>query len=422
MPCSAQRLSETEDGRALRVECGSAGVCGAKKPDHVAAADRSERWRARPGPTALGTRRQRCTQETRARNRSRRRTRDEAAIAQELESGLHDRPTSRVVRRATTEVERRSAGDVEDRSVVGDLTNVHVEEVAWDGHRAPSIKSNGRSDQQQSKHPAGHQTHEYPPSVGPLQGPEGPLTSVGAIVEHTKPATGPISPELVLVDPDLAAGARAALPDSPWPAPVRIEPREPTRHRGEPTRHRRIPVAATFSFLSFAALVGILGVSLLPARDQPTFAAEGQRTLPAAPSTTTGVSRHRAAPSPTTEVSPQPAAPQSKNPSTQRTGGARRSPVRKPVPSGKRTLPRFRPTRTFAWVSQAGAAYYQVAFFRNGRRFYQRRTRSARVTVPRRVRFAPGDYRWTVRPAFRVQDGVRLADPIVDSTFRTGRD
>ena len=107
-----------------------------------------------------------------------------------------------------------------------------------------------------------------------------------------KPAIGPISPELVLVDPDLAAGARAALPDYPWPAPVRIEPREPTRHRGEPTRHRRIPVAATFSFLSFAALVGILGVSLLPTRDQPTFAAEGQRTLPAAPSTTTGVSPH----------------------------------------------------------------------------------------------------------------------------------
>ena len=91
-------------------------------------------------------------------------------------------------------------------------------------------------------------------------------------MEPTKPAIGPISPELVLVDPDLGAGARAALPDYPWPAPVRIEPREPARHR-------RIPVAAAFSFLSFAALVGILGVSLLPTRDQPTFAAEGRRTL-----------------------------------------------------------------------------------------------------------------------------------------------
>lgn len=233
-------------------------------------------------------------------------------------------------------------------------------------------------------------------------------------MEPTKPATGPISPELVLVDPDLAAGVRAALPDHPWPAPVRIEPTAPTRHR-------RIPVAATFSFLSFAALVGILGVSLLPTRDQPTFAAEGQRILPAAPSATTGVSPQRAAPSPTTEVSPQPAAPQSKNPRTKRMGGARRSPVAKPVPSGRRKLPRFKPARTFAWVPQARAAYYQVALFRNGRRFYQTRTRASRLTLPRRIRFTAGDYRWTVRPALRVQNGTRLADPIVDSTFRIGR-
>jgi hypothetical protein len=34
----------------------------------------------------------------------------------------------------------------------------------------------------------------------------------------------------------------------------------------------------------------------------------------------------------------------------------------------------------------------------------------------------PGGYRWTVQPAIRAQNGVRLADPIVDSTFRVGRD
>ncbi len=218
-------------------------------------------------------------------------------------------------------------------------------------------------------------------------------------MESREPANGPISPELVLVDPDLAAGARAALPDRPWPASVRIEP--PT-----PTPDRRIPVAEILSILSLAALVGILGVSLLPARDQPTFAAEGQRIQPAAPSPTTGAST-------------QPTTPQGTNSSTKRTGGAPRKPAVKP--SGARKLPRFKPTRTFAWVSQVRTAYYQVAFFRNGRRFYQTRTRSARVALPRRVRFTPGDYRWSVRPAFRVKNGTRLADPIVDSTFRIGR-
>jgi hypothetical protein len=242
-------------------------------------------------------------------------------------------------------------------------------------------------------------------------------------VEPTKPATGPISPELVLVDPDLAAGARAALPDYPWPAPVRIEP-------SEPTRHRRISVGATFSFLSFAALVGILGVSLLPTRDQPTFAAEGQRIQPAAPSSTPGVSPQRTDPSPSAGAGPRPAAPQGKrpaapqlkNPRTKKLGGQRRSPAVKPVPPGRRKVPQFKPARTFAWVSQARAAYYQVALFRYGRRVYQTRTQAPRLILPRRVRFTPGGYRWTVRPAIRAKNGVRLADPIVDSTFRVGRD
>ena len=218
-------------------------------------------------------------------------------------------------------------------------------------------------------------------------------------MESREPANGPISPELVLVDPDLAAGARAALPDRPWPASVRIEP--PT-----PTPDRRIPVAEILSILSLAALVGILGVSLLPARDQPTLAAEGQRIQPAAPSPTTGAST-------------RPATPQGTNSSTKRTGGAPRKPAVKP--SSARKPARFQPARTFAWASQARAAYYQVAFFRNGRRFYQRRTSSPRVILPRRVQFTPGDYRWTVRPAVRVQNGMRLAAPIVDSKFRIGR-
>ena len=248
-------------------------------------------------------------------------------------------------------------------------------------------------------------------------------------MEPTKPAIGPISPELVLVDPDLGAGARAALPDYPWPAPVRTEPGEATRHGEAPTRHRRIPVAATFSFLSLAALVGILGVSLLPTRDQPTFAAEGRQIQPTAPSPTPGISPQPTAPSPSAGANPQPAAPQGKQaaapqgkkPRTKKTGAKRTSPA-KPVPSGRRKLPQFKPARTFAWVPQPRAAYYQVALFRNGRSVYQTRTQAPRLTLPRRVRFIPGDYRWTVQPAIRAQNGIKLADPIVDSTFRVGRD
>ena len=188
--------------------------------------------------------------------------------------------------------------------------------------------------------PLTHQTprRRRPPST---------LPSVGAIVETREPANGPISPELVLVDPDLAARARAALPDHPWPAPARIA--SPT-----PTLQRRIPVAAIFSFLSFGALVGILGISLLPSRDQPTFAAEGQRIQPTAPSPTAG-------------ARPQPAADQ-RNPRRKRRGALRR-PAAKPAPSERAScrdsnplgrspgcLRRVRPTTRSPSSETAGAS------------------------------------------------------------------
>jgi hypothetical protein len=247
---------------------------------------------------------------------------------------------------------------------------------------------------------------------------QGSLPSVRAIVDSKEPAQQPISPELVLIDPDIAARARASLPDHPWPKPVRIEP--PRRPR------RRIPVAAMFSILSFTALVSILGVSVLPTRDQPTFAAERQ-TIPTAEIPT-------AAPPPRKKAN-RPAAPSSQKSTPQPT--PRPQPTQRPQPKQKprvvgrerprRATPpkrrgktRFEPARTFAWAARARAAFYRVDLFRNGAPFYHARTRDSQLTLPRRVRFSPGNYRWTVRPAIRHQSGIRLEDPIVDSTFRVG--
>jgi hypothetical protein len=247
--------------------------------------------------------------------------------------------------------------------------------------------------------------HPWPEPVGiepASRRQRGTLPSVRATVDPREPVPAPISPELVLVDPDLAVGARAALPDHPWPAPVRIEP---ARRRPR----RRIPVAATFSILSFAALVSILGVSVLPTREQPTFAARSQ-----------GVPT--AAPSPRSEVRP-PAAPSGEKPKprVKKPRVARRARAAKSRPPRKRGQGRFEPARTFAWAARAKAAYYRVVLFRNGKRFYQARTRAARLTLPRRFQFRSGIYRWTVRPAMRSQNGIRLGDPIVDSAFRVGR-
>lgn len=229
-----------------------------------------------------------------------------------------------------------------------------------------------------------------------------------------------VSPELVLVDPELAARARAALPDHPWPAPVPIEA-EPQRAAG------RLPAAFwTFAF-SFALIVLVSGLSLVSTDDRPTFAAEVERNQTALTGTTDATATQRTAPARPKRVErtrsvrarPKTRPRRAAAPEAQPKRRARRqAPPRQARPTPSPARPRFRPARVFSWPPHAGAAYYQVVFLRNGRPFYRTRARTARLRVPARVRFTAGSYRWSVRPAIAAASGIRLARPIVDSTFQ----
>ena len=102
----------------------------------------------------------------------------------------------------------------------------------------------------------------------------------------------PISPELALVSPELAAEARRALPDRPWetfappraPAPVeppslRLTPLPATQEPSPAERPRRRVL--TVSRVATAALLGLLVLtSFLPPRNAPRLVAA--EPLPAA--------------------------------------------------------------------------------------------------------------------------------------------
>jgi hypothetical protein len=254
-------------------------------------------------------------------------------------------------------------------------------------------------------------------------------------MESRELAARALSPELVLVDPELAAEARAALPEHPWPAPVRIEP--PPRRA---SRIRGVAAAAAWTFVPVLAIVLLVfGLTLVSTADRPTLAAEGERNRAALPATRIAPASRPTAPQATKPPTTKPkAAPKRAERTRPTRTGARSRPNTKPAATPKaeanarapRRPPRtrrpsrsgFRPARVFSWPPRAGAAHYQVAFLRNGRPFYRTQTQTARLRLPDRVRFTAGRYRWTVRPALAADSGIRLGNPIVDSTFQVSGD
>jgi len=204
------------------------------------------------------------------------------------------------------------------------------------------------------------------------------------------------SPELVLVDPDLGAEARARLPD-PAPAPPAVHrasplPLHPPRNLrvsldvlGERVAQvaRRARDGRTPWLLAGCAAAIVLILLLVTPR-----LGGGDR---AAETTTTS----QATVPPTTPKPTRPSRPA------------------KPV------------ARRFVWAPKAGASAYHVEFFRGSRRVFVRDTTAAAVVVPPRWSYAgdrrslrPGTYTWYVWP---IVDGSRAAAAMVRATVSIRR-
>jgi hypothetical protein len=214
-----------------------------------------------------------------------------------------------------------------------------------------------------------------------------------------------VSPELALVDPVLAASARASLA-GPRPAPRRTvdPPRRPigvadmSPAFGRNARREISDVVVTarasrphsWRILVGVAVVTVMGLLLLDVHVQVGRTPAGAESTPQAHSDASSrdarqglASKHR--------------------------HGPKKKAARKPI------------ARRFAWAPTQGASAYHVELFRSNVRVFAADTSEPQIEIPtrwtlngRRHELRAGEYRWLVWP---VVSGLRASSATVQATL-----
>jgi hypothetical protein len=243
----------------------------------------------------------------------------------------------------------------------------------------------------------------------------------------------PISPELVLVDPELGERARAALrqaADEAAPAPPHVLVRPLPAAAAPPVARRsggpRVLTTVLLSAAVSAAVAYAVGSIDDRGSDTPYLAAAPAAPppppAPTAPDDPTPVQR----PAVVVPASPPPQAP----PASAATRPAptpppppphATSPAPPPPPPARKPPASFEPARVFSWPAASGATYYHVVMQRDRKPFYEAWPSAPRFEIPKRVRFRPGDYTWRVEPGTGARQARRLGPAIVVSRFTVPR-
>jgi hypothetical protein len=273
----------------------------------------------------------------------------------------------------------------------------------------------------------------------------------GRIVDSTPLLEEPISPELVLVDRELAVRAREASPSPPWLLPVLAEARQrkeaaaavaveersaadAPRREPEPSIWKHLRATAVFG----CALVGLVALmalvlDLVPTSKGPTFVTA--RAEQAATPTPTGSSPEGRAgrggkrPKPRGGVKPT-AVPKTKTtPARSHTRSAVTTPAPKKAqkPKNRAAAKKVsKPTaravakvqRVFSWHRAAAAVYYQFYLRRGAATIYETRTVKLTAALPAGLKLRPGTYQALVRPAIPGDAGIVLGAAILEKTIR----
>jgi hypothetical protein len=256
-------------------------------------------------------------------------------------------------------------------------------------------------------------------------------------------ATELVSPELVLVDPQLASRARERLrvfgDDVAFQrravAPARQGPRDPgaissdyvedgARDRaaispdhvessslsGSAHRRGRRVVAAASVMLAGAAVALFIVTQVSDIGGSVSARTE---------TSVERITAHRTGPARQKE----PGSERSRAPAKTVSRGSTKPPIesKKRPRSARRT---DFPTRVFVWPAASRATFYKVEFFRRGRKIFEASPSQPRIELPlrwtykgRRLRLTSATYRWEVRAAFGSRARPRFGKVITRSTW-----
>jgi hypothetical protein len=297
----------------------------------------------------------------------------------------------------------------------------------------------------------------------------GTRTNLKPTVSGARIGSEPLSPELVLVDPELATLARARLPDlrdslapgksrlhagpqRPTPAdehpttpaaePVDIvRPSPPESHRRKRSRATRVLVGLAIVAL-VAAVLGWRAVHGSNDAAAPGPASTATQTRQAAVAAGAPRKPTRQPRKPTRQPKPAPKAslrtgkapsPRHQPPGkpTARSESKRRSHRsihRRPKPAPQRPVPHGAaaalPARIFVWPPVPHARFYDIQFFRNGRRILRAAPKAPRFRLRlkwsfrgRSLELKPGTYVWVVRPVTGSGRDLRVGKPITHASW-----